>query len=454
LAVGVGRPEEVVPKLCGGFEALYLQQSVCKEENTEEIRVTKRLADCKLSRVWGGTLYLPEECGQSPDNTPTMFTSWKNKAEGRGTIRKPLEAPKKLPELPPLAEEHAGALKCLPTLQELGYSEDEARAAGEDDPRGVLAFEGGEQAALRRLKKWMFDDDKLKEYFEIRNGMLGDGYSSKLSPWLALGCISPRRIWQECQRYEAERVKNKSTYWLVFELEWRDFYVYLARTFGDKIFIPGGITGDKTPWRKSPETLQKWKEGRTGDQLVDANMRELASTGFMSNRGRQNVASYLIFDLGVDWRFGAAHFEEHLLDHDPCSNWGNWVAAAGLTGQRVNKFNTKKQLSDYDPQREYVRWWLQAGSGRAPAAAATGGGGAMEVDDDEEARKFRARGERFGGAEGGKDGGKGGYSGSGRVWAAGGSGGGGKGGRGKNGDPDSEQKRGRWRKVQDATVGA
>merc|ERR1719331_396663 len=98
---------------------------------------------------------------------------------------------------------------------------------------------------------------------------------------------------------------------------------------------------------------------RTKDPLVDANMLELKATGFMSNRGRQNVASYLIFDLGVDWRFGAAHFEEHLLDHDICSNWGNWVAAAGLTGQRLNRFNTRKQLSDYDPGCEYVDHWLQ-----------------------------------------------------------------------------------------------
>merc|ERR550539_1889483 len=218
------------------------------------------------------------------------------------------------------------------------------------------------------MQTWMFDDDHLKEYFEIRNGMLGEGYSSKFSPWLAQGCISPRRIWKEAQRYERERVKNKSTYWLIFELTWRDFFIYMARTHGNKIFIPGGITGDKSPWRNSPDALAKRKEGRTGDQLVDANMRELKTTGFMSNRGRQNVASYLIFDLGVNWRFGAAHFEEHLLDHDPCSNWGNWVAAAGLTGQRVNKFNTKKQLSDYDPRREYVNHWLKGDSAARNAA--------------------------------------------------------------------------------------
>merc|ERR1719399_1278545 len=113
-----------------------------------------------------------------------------------------------------------------------------------DDPRGVMKFDGGEEAALERLQKWMFADDNLKDYFNIRNGMLGEAYSSKLSPWLALGCISPRRVWSAAQRYEKERVKNKSTYWLVFELTWRDFYIYMGRSQGDRIFLQGGITGD------------------------------------------------------------------------------------------------------------------------------------------------------------------------------------------------------------------
>merc|ERR1719486_211604 len=143
----------------------------------------------------------------------------------------------------------------------------------------------------------------------------------------------------------------------------------MAWTQGDKIFVPGSVSGDKTLWKGSMDALEKWKEGRTKDPLVDANMRELKETGFMSNRGRQNVASYLIFDLGVDWRYGAAHFEEHLLDHDPCSNWGNWIAAAGLTGQRVNKFNTKKQLNDYDPNREYVDHWLKGAGARGGDAS-------------------------------------------------------------------------------------
>jgi len=361
LAIAVGRPEDFVPKVCDGYESVYVQQGVCSEEITQEKKVAKHLKG-ELHKLWGGTLYMPEECGCAPNNVPMLFTSFKNKAESKGTIRNPIDAPKQLPPLPELDEAATAAMTYLPTLQELGYAEEEAVQAQSDDPRAVLKFEGGEDAALMRLKTWMFDQDKLKEYFEIRNGMLGAEYSSKFSPWIALGCLSPRRVWKEAQRYESERVKNKSTYWLVFELTWRDFYFYLAYGQGNKIFLQGGVVGDKTPWKSNPDGLLRWKEGRTNDQLVDANMRELMATGFMSNRGRQNVASYLIFDLGVDWRYGAAHFEEHLLDYDPCANWGNWVAAAGLTGQRVNRFNTKKQLNDYDPQRAYVRHWLGSAS--------------------------------------------------------------------------------------------
>eukprot|EP00928_Gymnodinium_smaydae_P002568 TRINITY_DN10920_c0_g1_i1.p1 TRINITY_DN10920_c0_g1~~TRINITY_DN10920_c0_g1_i1.p1 ORF type:complete len:536 (+),score=99.06 TRINITY_DN10920_c0_g1_i1:172-1779(+) len=420
LAVSIGAAEKVLPRLCNGCEAVYVTQGVCSEETEEEERVANQLRDISLRRVWGNTLYEPKECGNDPSNVPLMFTQFKNRAESRGRIREPLNAPQKLPGLlQPEAiaqkDELASAFKFLPTLEQLGYTAAEAAAAQEDDPRGVMPFEGGEDAALHRLKSWMFDSDRLKEYFEIRNGMLGEGYSSKLSPWLALGCISPRRIWLEAQRYERERVKNKSTYWLVFELTWRDFFIYMGLSQGNRIFHSGGVTGERMRWTGTKDALQKWKEGRTGDQLVDANMRELQATGFMSNRGRQNVASYLIFNLNVDWRYGAAHFEELLLDHDPCSNWGNWVAAAGLTGQRINKFNTKKQLNDYDPNREYVNHWLKGGARDGAGSRESSGSQAertVTAADDVEEDKRRSREQRFGTGggkgDGGRDRGKGG----------------------------------------------
>ena len=222
LVVAVGTPQDVLsrPAFLSNCETICVTEGFCSEEKSDEGRVAKRLkgerSGCELKRVWGGTLFMPNECGCDPDAVPLLFTSFKNKAESRGRIRDPVDAPKKLPPLPTLAgDDHkkdlSDALKFMPSLVALGFSPEEAEAAQQNEPRGVLPFEGGEDAALQRLQKWMFDDDKLKDYFEIRNGMLGEGYSSKLSPWLAHGCISPRRVWKEAQRYEATRMKNKYT---------------------------------------------------------------------------------------------------------------------------------------------------------------------------------------------------------------------------------------------------
>ena len=155
---------------------------------------------------------------------------------------------------------------------------------------------------------------------------------------------------------------------MVFELLWRDFFRFMGLKVGDALFQREGPVPPKgqgaQAWRDpardvdAAEALARWKAGKTGAPLVDANMRELQATGFMSNRGRQNVASYLVHDLNLDWRSGAAYFEEVLLDYDVCSNWGNWIAMAGLTGGRVNRFNILKQSRDYDPKGEYVHLWL------------------------------------------------------------------------------------------------
>ena len=236
----------------------------------------------------------------------------------------------------------------------------------------------------------------------------GGDYSTTLAPWLAHGCISPRTVYADIKRYERQTgTANKSTYWVVFELIWRDFYRFFALKHGNAIFLEGGTTGQvggwsspALPWPALPgapgcvsacatslllplpaalqavswsndgEAFRRWKEGTTGWPLVDANMRELAATGnkrlgcacrcmfscssslwlptaaaavmlhanplppfvqptisagFMSNRGRQNVASFLALDLGVDWQRGADWFESLLMDYDVC----RWAAGSG-----------------------------------------------------------------------------------------------------------------------------
>jgi len=190
------------------------------------------------------------------------------------------------------------------------------------DPRGVMEFNGGETAALDRVKDYIWEKDLLKVYFDTRNGMIGANYSTKFAPWLAHGCVSPRYIAKECRRYEEERVANKSTYWVVFELLWRDFFKFFALKHGNAIFFPEGTAGMDKKWGHYEKSIEAWKEGRTGYPLVDANMRELAATGFMSNRGRQNVASFFAIDMNQDWRYGADYFELDIHWWMPiCVNW-------------------------------------------------------------------------------------------------------------------------------------
>ena len=230
-------------------------------------------------------------------------------------------------------------------------------------PKYSLSFEirGGESPALNRLKYYFNDSDLISTYKETRNGLVGTDYSSRLSPWLALGNVSARTVFDYIVQYETNVVSNASTYWLIFELLWRDFFQLQLQIHGDSFFKRGGIQNKKISFRQSKRVFEQWSSGETGDDLVDANMRELNATGWMSNRGRQNVASYLIHDLGIDWRWGAAYLESKLIDYDPASNYGNWmyIAGVGHDPRPFRKFNTKGQADRYDPDKTYRNLWLK-----------------------------------------------------------------------------------------------
>ena len=159
---------------------------------------------------------------------------------------------------------------------------------------------------------------------------MGIDYSSKLSAWLANGSISSRQIYWEIIDYEKEVKKNQSTYWLIFELIWRDYFKYIALKHQDAIFHLGGILNKDYHWDTADAKVNSWIEGTTREPFVNANMIELNKTGWMSNRGRQNVASYFAKDLLLDWRIGAAYFESQLIDYDVHSNYGNWMYVAGV----------------------------------------------------------------------------------------------------------------------------
>jgi deoxyribodipyrimidine photo-lyase len=349
LIVRIGQPEAIIPQL---VEQLQIQAVHYHQEVTaEETRVAAKLKAAltvPCQGYWGHTLYLPEDLPFAIADLPELFTSFRKAVEQKSGVEEPLPAPKKLQPLPNDCDRGQ-----IPDLAELGVS------VVERDRSGVLAFQGGETAGKERLQDYFWQQDCLKSYKETRNGMLGANYSSKFSPWLALGCLSPRYIVAEVEAYEAERVKNDSTYWLIFELLWRDYFRFICAKHGNRVFQVEGLRGMEIAWKTDWPRFELWRSGMTGFPLIDANMRELAATGFMSNRGRQNVASFLTKNLGINWQMGAEYFESMLIDYDVCSNWGNWNYSAGVgnDARGFRWFNITKQAKDYDPQGDYVKYW-------------------------------------------------------------------------------------------------
>ncbi|MGB0563799.1 MAG: DASH family cryptochrome [Spirulinaceae cyanobacterium] len=351
LVLRWGKPEAVIPELADRYrvDAVYAHGEVTAEETRVEGKLRQALGTIPLELYWGATLIHRDDLPFAIPELPDLFTHFRKAVEKNWLIRRQDPTPDTLSPLPPDFDPGE-----LPTWAQLGLT------PPRPDDRAVLNFQGGETAGQERLNDYFWRRDRLRLYKETRNGMLGADYSSKFSPWLALGCLSPRLIYEQVQAYEAERIANNSTYWLIFELLWRDYFRFVALKARNALFKPGGIRGIPIPWQQDESRFERWCRGETGYPLVDANLQELAATGFMSNRGRQNVASFLTKNLGIDWRKGAAWFESLLIDYDVCSNYGNWnyTAGVGNDARGFRYFNIVKQAKDYDPQGDYVKHWL------------------------------------------------------------------------------------------------
>ncbi len=356
LLVRVGKPEEILFKLANELKTSWV---FCNRERTsEEIKVQ----DALEKKLWsigqeiiysrGKMLYYTQDLPFPVTHTPDTFTQFRKEVEKFVPIRKPLPLPVKEDFKPIMVALDYGR---IPEIEDFGLE------PVEENDQVSIKFKGGEKAGKERLNYYLWETDAIKEYKETRNNLLGADYSSKLSPWLAQGCLSPKYIYHEIKRYEEERTKNDSTYWLGMELMWRDFFRLMGKKYEEKIFLKGGIKEDINPsWKNDRTLFEIWAEGRTGIPFIDANMRELNQTGFMSNRGRQNVASFLVKDLKVNWQMGAAYFESRLIDYDPCSNWGNWnyVAGVGSDPREDRYFNILSQARRYDAEGNYVRHWI------------------------------------------------------------------------------------------------
>ena len=245
------------------------------------------------------------------------------------------------------------------------------------DERTQFPFAGGESSGIERLNNYIWGKNKNKRgplctYKKTRNGSIGSEYSTKFSPFLAHGNLSPRLIYNNIKNFENETgISNDSTYWVYFELLWRDFFRFSSCKYGDKIFYLNGPYGHSLyslfanpnwEWSHDEELFKKWCDGETGYPFIDAAMIELKLTGFMSNRLRQNCASFLIKDLGIDWRWGAEYFESLLIDYDPAQNYCNWNYIAGIGFDPCSHsryFNIHKQAFTYDRNGDFVKLWIK-----------------------------------------------------------------------------------------------
>ncbi|PLW39067.1 hypothetical protein PCASD_08950 [Puccinia coronata f. sp. avenae] len=408
-----------------GFNVSHVYMT--KEVAYEEVGTEKKLANllAKLSHKVPLTLFHsrslvhPDDLPFTINKTPDVYTPFRSKVESlpaNKLCRPLLPLPEKLQPFPPLPASlvqgspepgYSGSLcegegcsqvfgkLVKPLLAKPDIPHDSNKEVTHEyrpDQRSAFPYQGGEAEALRRLDDYFFKGNSppVRSYKTTRNGLLGHAYSTKLSPFLALGCISPRKIIHSLWDHEAKFGSNKDTYWVLFEILWRDYFIFISQKFGRTLFFLKGFEGRLDPkgaaqklsyWKpfKDEKMMQPgsqghrvdtpvsrnalaWLQGKTGVPFIDANMMELRETGFMSNRGRQNVASFLAKDLELDWRIGAEWFESALLDYDPCSNYGNWqyVAGVGNDPRTSRQFNPIKQAKDYDSQGEYVKMWIPA----------------------------------------------------------------------------------------------
>ena len=355
-----GEPIHTLAELVAvmGNPPIYCED-ICAPEEQAQIDALHALG-LQVETIWQSTLMAPEDLPFVPEDVPDRFTTFRQALE-KSQVRAAEPTPT-LTTLPPLPAVKR-LLACQGLLSDAGQSMDVDGAR--PDPRAAFpwdqaGFHGGETAALAHLEQYCRRG--LPHTYKItRNGLVGTDFSSKWSPWLATGALSARTAWAAIADFEKTNGANESTYWLGFELLWRDHFRWLHRKYGLKLYTGKGLS-QLPPPAHNRDRFEQWCHGQSGHAFIDAGMRELMLTGYLSNRMRQNVASYLVHDLRCDWRGGAAWFEAHLIDYDVYSNLGNWLYISGRgTDPRHNRrFNPDLQASTYDPKGDYIRLWAQA----------------------------------------------------------------------------------------------
>ena len=342
LIVRRGPPDEVLAQVVRdtGASAIAAQDDVSPYARRRDARVAAHLP----LRLVGGLTVLPPDRVLKRDGTPyTVFTPFRRAWEETFATEHaaPIPAPLRFATPDGLASEP------IP-ISDQRFDE---FPPGERHARTRLdAFTRGAQAAIYR-------------YASARDRVDVDG-TSRLSPYLRFGMISPRDVMaaaHRAMRSAPDAASRRSAGIYVGELIWREFYVSILRHFPRVLGreFRAGLRGIR--WDDDEAAFAAWRTGHTGVPIVDAAMRHLAQTGWMHNRARMIVASFLVKDLLIDWRRGEQHFMHFLLDGDPASNNGGWQWTAGVgtdAAPYFRVFNPVLQAKKADPRGDFVRRWV------------------------------------------------------------------------------------------------
>ena len=344
LMVSKKPPKDLIIYLMDTYEveAIYYYKEVGSEE-AKRYELLRKYGPKNQFSYFGKTLIHPSDLPFKIEALPPTFTQFRKNVESHLRIRKTL------PTLSPLKE------------KAFLFKNDEKWPSFRIDNQKTLPFKGGEKEGLKRLNDYLHKRH-IDHYKMTRNNMLDKNASTKFSMYLAIGALSVRYVYENIQAYETNVNKNASTYFVIFELLWRDFFTFVHLKYGNAIFKPGGLMQRNIPWNDNKTYEKAWQEGKTGYPLIDASMKELTTTGFTSNRARQNVASFFTKNLGLDWRKGAQWYESWLIDHDVSSNYGNWNYIAGIGNDQrdFRYFNVNTQGKRYDPSAEFAKVYLKS----------------------------------------------------------------------------------------------
>jgi len=345
LLIAKGEPEEIIPALAQEYEIneVYHHREVADEETQVSTLVEDGLWKLRinLKHFIGHTLYNKEDLPFPIKDIPDAFNQFKKKIERDAIIKPCFLAPDRINVAEVIDWGN------IPSLADLGL------AIKEKDIRSDFEFVGGESEGISTLQKVII---AMKQAATTKNLIL----ASKLSAWLAMGTLSPRKVYWEIKKMESTPSTKAMFNHVLLGLLWRDYFRFMFKKYGNTFFKPNGFGSQGVvDEANAVENFNNWKTGQTGFAVVDAVMNELNQTGYISNIARQTAALFLINNLEVSWILGAAYFEEKLIDYNPASNWGNWANMAGVGNDQKTKsaFDLDKNIKNLDPKGNYATIW-------------------------------------------------------------------------------------------------